>query len=70
MDNVPVGRAVELGCTRLFIIQVGPHGRPDADIRRPIDGALLAYWLARNSRFARDLAALPGRGRGHRAAAG
>jgi hypothetical protein len=23
------------------------------------DGALLAYWLARNSRFARDLAALP-----------
>ena len=52
-------RAVELGCTRIFVIQVGPHGRPDAEIRRPLDGAMLAYWLARNNRFARDLASLP-----------
>lgn len=59
VDNVPISRAVELGCNRIFVLQVGPHGRPDADIRRPLDGALLAYWLARNSRFARDLAALP-----------
>jgi len=59
VDNVPIDRAVELGCTRIFVIHLGPHGRPDAHIRRPIDGALLAYWLARNSRFARDLAALP-----------
>ena len=50
VDNVPIARAVELGCTRIFVIQVGPHGRPDAEIRRPIDGALLAYWLARNNR--------------------
>jgi NTE family protein len=59
VDNVPIARAVELGCTRLFVLHVGAQGRPDADLRRPIDGALLAYWLARNSRFARDLAALP-----------
>ena len=59
VDNVPIARAVELGCTRLFVLHVGVQGRPDADLRRPIDGALLAYWLARNSRFARDLAALP-----------
>lgn len=59
VDNVPVGRAVELGCNRIFVLHVGRHGRPDADIRRPLDGALLAYWLARNNRFARDLAALP-----------
>lgn len=59
VDNVPIGRAVELGCNRIFVLHVGPHGRPDADIRRPLDGALLAYWVARNSRFARDLAALP-----------
>jgi NTE family protein len=57
VDNVPIARAVELGCTRIFVIQVGPHGRPEAEIRRPVDGALLAYWLARNNRFARDLAA-------------
>ena len=59
VDNVPIARAVELGCTRIFVIQVGPHGRPEAEIRRPVDGALLAYWLARNNRFARDLASLP-----------
>ena len=59
VDNVPVARAVELGCNRIFVLHVGPHSRPEADIRRPLDGALLAYWLARNNRFARDLAALP-----------
>jgi NTE family protein len=59
VDNVPIARAVELGCTLVYVLHMGPHGRPDADIRRPLDGALMAYWLARNSRFARDLAALP-----------
>lgn len=59
IHNVPIERAVELGCNRIFVLHMGPHGRPDADIRRPLDGAMLAYWVARNSRFARDLAALP-----------
>lgn len=59
VDNVPIARAVELGCDKVFVLHVGRHGRPDADIRRPLDGALLAYWLARNNRFARDLAAIP-----------
>lgn len=59
VDNVPISRAVDLGCTLIYVLHVGPHGRPDVDLRRPIDGALLAYWLARNSRFARDLASLP-----------
>ena len=48
----------------------GPHGRPDVEIRRPLDGALLAYWIARNSRFARDLAEPARRSGGDRAAAG
>ncbi|MFM7069556.1 MAG: patatin-like phospholipase family protein [Actinomycetes bacterium] len=59
VDNVPIGRAVELGCRTIFVLHVGPHGRPDAEIRRPLDAALLAYWIARNHRFARDLANLP-----------
>lgn len=61
VDNVPIARAVELGCRTIYVLQLGPHGRPDAEIRRPLDGALLAYWVARNSRFARDLASLPER---------
>jgi len=59
LDNVPIARAVELGCRTIYVLHVGPHGRPDAEIKRPLDGALLAYWAARNSRFARDLASLP-----------
>ncbi len=59
IDNVPIAQAVELGCRTIYVLHVGPHGRPDAEIRRPLDGALLAYWIARNSRFARDLASLP-----------
>ncbi len=59
VDNVPIARAVELGCDRIYVLHVGSHGRPEADVKRPLDGALLAYWLARNSRFARDLVALP-----------
>ncbi len=61
VDNVPIARAVELGCRTIYVLQLGPHGRPDVEIRRPLDGALLAYWVARNSRFARDLASLPAR---------
>jgi NTE family protein len=61
IDNVPIARAVELGCRTIYVLHVGAHGRPDAEIRRPLDGALLAYWIARNSRFARDLASLPPR---------
>lgn len=59
LNNVPISRAVELGCREIYVLHVGAHGRPDAEIRRPIDAALQAYWVARNSRFARDLAGLP-----------
>jgi NTE family protein len=59
VDNVPVSRAVDLGCREIYVLHVGRHGRPDAEVRRPIDAALQAYWVARNGRFARDLAALP-----------
>lgn len=59
VDNVPISRAVELGCREIYVLHVGRHGKPDAEIRRPIDAAMQAYWVARNGRFARDLAALP-----------
>jgi len=59
VNNVPVARAVELGCREIVVLHVGLHGRPDARIRRPLDAALEAYWVARNARFANDLANLP-----------
>jgi NTE family protein len=59
VNNVPITRAVELGCREIYVLHVGPHGRPDQEVRRPVEGVLLAYWIARNSRFARDLSDLP-----------
>ena len=59
VNNVPLSRAVELGARTIYVLHVGLHGRPEAEIRRPIDAALVAYWIARNNRFARDLSQLP-----------
>ncbi len=59
VDNVPITRAVDLGAKKIYVLHVGLHGRPQAEIRRPLDAALMAYWIARNGRFARDLATLP-----------
>lgn len=59
VDNVPISRAVELGCREIYVLHVGRHGKPDAEVKRPFDAAMQAYWVARNGRFARDLAGLP-----------
>ncbi len=59
VNNVPISRAIELGADRIVVCHVGLHGRPHKDIRRPIEAALLGYWIARNSRFGRDLAVVP-----------
>jgi NTE family protein len=59
VDNVPISRAVDLGAKKIYVLHVGLHGRPDAAVRRPIDAAMIAYWIARNYRFARDLEQLP-----------
>lgn len=59
VNNVPMTRAIELGARKVYVLHVGPHGRPNPEVRRPLDAALIAYWIARNSRFARDLAEVP-----------
>jgi len=59
INNVPISRAIDLGCREIYVLHVGVHGRPDTTIRRPLDAALQAYWVARNARFANDLANLP-----------
>jgi NTE family protein len=59
VNDVPVSRAVELGCDRIFVLHVGSWDRPRPEPKRPIDMATYAYWLARRSRFQRDLAGIP-----------
>lgn len=59
VNDVPVSRAVALGCDRIFVLHVGSWDRPRPEPKRPIDMATYAYWLARRSRFQRDLAGIP-----------
>ena len=59
VNDVPVSRAVALGCDRIFVLHVGAWDRPRPEPKRPLDMATYAYWLARRSRFQRDLASIP-----------
>ncbi len=59
VDDVPMGRAVELGARTIYVLQVGAFSRPRPEPRRPLDVAIQSYWLARHHRFKRDLDAMP-----------
>jgi NTE family protein len=59
VDDVPMGRAVELGAGTIYVLQVGAFSRPRPEPRRPLDVAIQSYWIARHHRFKRELAAMP-----------
>jgi NTE family protein len=59
VNSIPVGRAVELGATRIFVLQVGRIDRPLTAPRRPWEVARVSFEIARRHRFAREMAALP-----------
>jgi NTE family protein len=57
--SVPVGRAVELGASRIFVLHVGRLERPLTPPERPWDVALVSFELARRHQFADDMSRLP-----------
>jgi NTE family protein len=59
VNSIPLGRAVELGADRVFVLQVGRIDQPLQPPRRPWEVALVAFEIARRHRYARDLAAVP-----------
>ena len=59
VDSVPLGRAVELGATRVFVLHVGRVERPLAVPRQPWEVAAVAFEISRRHRLARSLAELP-----------
>lgn len=59
VNSIPLGRAVELGADRVFILQVGRVDHPLRPPRRPWEVALVAFEIARRHRYTRDLAAIP-----------
>lgn len=59
VNSIPVARAVELGATRLFVLQVGRIDRPLTVPRRPWQVARVSFEIARRHRFLREMAELP-----------
>ncbi len=59
VNSIPVGRAAELGASRIFVLQVGRIDRPLEVPRRPWEVARVSFEIARRHRFNREMAALP-----------
>lgn len=58
--SVPVGRAVELGADRVFVLHVGRLERPLTAPSRPWEVGLVAFEIARRHQFSDDMARIPG----------
>jgi NTE family protein len=59
VDNVPIGRAMEHGAERIFVLLCGPLHYTPHRARRPVEAVLTGFFIAIHARFARELAALP-----------
>jgi NTE family protein len=59
VNSIPVGRAVECGATRIFVLQVGRVDKPLTPPRKPWEVARVSFEIARRHRFHREMAALP-----------
>lgn len=59
VDNVPIGRAIEAGASRIVVLLCAPPIFTPAQPKRPAEAILNALLIAIHSRFARDMARLP-----------
>jgi NTE family protein len=59
VNSIPVGRAVELGASTVFVLQVGRIDRPLSAPRHALDVARVAFEVSRRHRYAREMAAVP-----------
>lgn len=59
VDNVPIGRAIEQGAERVFVLLCGPLHYTPHRYRRPAEAVLTAFFIAVHAKFARQLVHLP-----------
>jgi NTE family protein len=59
VNSIPIGRAVALGATELYILHVGRIERPLQPPKNLLQVAMVAFEIARRHRFAHDMATLP-----------
>ncbi|MDX6396198.1 MAG: hypothetical protein QOJ73_7261 [Streptosporangiaceae bacterium] len=59
VHSIPVGRAVALGASVVYVLHVGRIERPLEVPRRPWEVGLVAFEIARRHRFHEEMSALP-----------
>jgi NTE family protein len=59
VHSIPVGRAVEMGATEIYVLHVGRIETPLARPRNPIEVALGAFEIGRRHRFIEEIESLP-----------
>ncbi|MDP9116621.1 MAG: patatin-like phospholipase family protein [Actinomycetota bacterium] len=59
VHSIPVGRAVELGAQRIYVLHVGRIEQPLSPPRWPWEVALVAFEIARRHRFVEEMSRLP-----------
>jgi NTE family protein len=65
VDSIPVGKALALGASTVYVLHVGRIERPLTAPRRPWEVGLVAFEIARRHRFHEEMAVLPGDVRVH-----
>src|SRR5262249_28032915 len=59
VDSIPVGRAVAMGATTVYVMQVGRIENPLKVPKRPWEVGLVAFEIARRHRFHEEMSQLP-----------
>ena len=59
VNSIPIGRAVDLGATEIYVLHVGRIERPLTAPKNPWQVGMVAFEIARRHRFARDMESLP-----------
>lgn len=59
VHSIPVGRALDLGATRMFVLQVGRVEQPLTPPRWPWEVGTVAFEIARRHRFVHEMASMP-----------
>jgi NTE family protein len=59
VDSIPVGRAVALGASTVYVLQVGRIETALTAPKRPWEVGLVAFEIARRHRFHEEMSALP-----------
>lgn len=59
VHSIPVGRAMSLGASRIYVLQVGRVEQPLTPPTKPSEVGLVAFEIARRHRFVEEIATVP-----------